>query len=133
MTDAPKPTRDEINTMRLRAFKTNHPYDIREYYRACSGWFQDEDYRELDRADLSRDLVRAALERAATEADRFTNPALVFRAKRASGEPKLRFTAEEVMLEIRSVAQAIADRTRSNAKDDEAVAALITSVLGEAT
>lgn len=80
---------------------------------------------------LSADLVRAALELAATEADRFTNPALVLRATRANGEPKLRFTAEEVMLEIRSVAQAIADRIR--AKDDEAVEAIITSVLGEPT
>jgi hypothetical protein len=88
---------------------------------------------EYPRADLSADLVRAALERAATEADRFTNPALVLRATRASGEPKLRFTAEEVMLEIRSVSQAIADRIRNTAKDDEAVAAIIASVLGEPT
>lgn len=45
----PKPTRDEINAMRLKAFASNNHADRMDYYKACSGWFQDEDFRELER------------------------------------------------------------------------------------
>ena len=41
----------EINALRLKAFATNSHDDRMAYYKACSGWFQDEDYRELERAD----------------------------------------------------------------------------------
>jgi len=53
-----KPTRAEINAMRLKAFRSNLDADKMDYYKACSGWFQDEDFRELDRA-AERDALRA--------------------------------------------------------------------------
>jgi hypothetical protein len=62
------------------------------------------------RADLSRDLVRAALERAAQEAELGARNDIYTKARR-------------------DAARCI----RAMAKDDEAVAAIITSVLGETT
>ena len=62
---------------------------------------------EYHRADLSRDLVRAALERAASDADQY-------------GEQS--YAAKMISASIRAMA-----------KDDEAVEAIIASVLGEQT
>jgi 3D (Asp-Asp-Asp) domain-containing protein len=45
-----KLTREQINALRLKAFASNSHDDRMAYYKACSGWFQDEDYRELARA-----------------------------------------------------------------------------------
>jgi len=59
-----KPNREEINAMRIKAFLSNLYADQMDYFKACSGWFQDEDYRELERADLHRAEVEAAVKRA---------------------------------------------------------------------
>ena len=72
---------------------------------------------EYHRADLSADLVRAALERAAESADSI---ALPMDGRLAKAQAHY----------MRSV---IRDTIRAIAKDDEAVATIITSVLGEAT
>jgi hypothetical protein len=63
-TVARRPTREEINAMRLKAFHSNLHDDRMAYYKACSGWFQDECCRELERADLHRAEVEAAVVRA---------------------------------------------------------------------
>ena len=55
-----KPTREQINAMRLKAFASNSHDDRMAYYKACSGWFQDEDFRELERA-AERDALAAQL------------------------------------------------------------------------
>ncbi len=70
---------------------------------------------EFHRADLSRDLVRAAFERAAESAD---SVALPMDGRLAKAQAHY----------MRSV---IRDTIRAIAKDDEAVAAIIASVLGE--
>jgi hypothetical protein len=71
--------------------------------------------KEYHRADLSADLVRAALERAAESADSIALPM----------DGRLAKTQAHYM---RSVTR---DTIRAIAKDDEAVEAIITSVLGE--
>jgi hypothetical protein len=75
----------------------------------------DADVFEYHRADLSADLVRAALERAAESAD---SVALPMDGRLAKAQAHY----------MRSV---IRDTIRAIAKDDEAVAVIIASVLGE--
>ena len=72
MSDELKPTRDDINAMRLKAFSTNSHDDRMAYYKACSGWFQDEDYRVLARAERDDALICAALEYSASLSNGFS-------------------------------------------------------------
>lgn len=109
MSDAPKPNRAEINALRLKAFATNRHEDVMAYYKACSGWFQDEDHRVLARAEHEGALIRAALEAAATSA----RMAMVANAD-----------ADEMTCSI------CADEIRSLANDPEALAAIRKAVEG---
>ena len=42
---------EEIDALRLKAFKTNLERDRRAYFAAASKWFQEDSFRRLDHAN----------------------------------------------------------------------------------
>jgi hypothetical protein len=119
MTDAPK----RIWAWAYRDIDTDETIDSGEWYLQDVGL--DGDETEYHRADLSADLVRAALERAA---DFISTHVYSTNGGTTSMEP----VAQKFRGMDRHHAT-ISIAIRAIAKDDEAVEAIITSVLGEPT
>jgi hypothetical protein len=118
-----KPNREEINAMRIKAFLSNLYADQMDYFKACSGWFQDEDYRELERADLHRAEVEA-LQSQLAEA----NCALAEWAEVSQRNYQRAIEAEERLAEARDALVEIEGQTRDVTPSHDKALTLIRAI-----